>query len=319
MKQIKESFELNGSTLTLETGKLAPHADVSVFASLGDTCVLVTLVLGEERSDIDYLPLSVDYQEKLYAGGIIKGSRLVKREGRPSDVAVLVSRLIDRGIRPLIPKTIRNDIQIIATLLSYDGVHSPDIVSCIGASSCVALSPIPWFGPISTSRIGYISTDKNGEHGFIVNPSEDEQDLSQLDLVVTSTDEKVVMIETGAEIVPEENIEQGIVQAVAENKKVIDFINSLSKKIGVVKRAIPDDVKDPKLLSIIEKKYGAVIIELAKIRAGGGGENVDEYKKLYDSIITPLVEEYTKPTVATAISYLMDGTVKKTIFEKNIR
>ena len=144
MSIIEDSFELNGQKLTLQTGILAKAATSSVFARLGDTCVLVTVTVGQNQKDVDYLPLSVEYVEKLYAGGRIKGSRWVKREGRPSDEAILKARLIDRSIRPLFPKSFRRDIQIIITLLSVDGINSPEIVSAIATSAALHISPIPW-------------------------------------------------------------------------------------------------------------------------------------------------------------------------------
>ena len=153
MNIIEDSIEINGQKLILQTGKLAKAATSSVFARLGDTCVLVTVTAGRDHEDIDYLPLSVEYVEKLYAGGRIKGSRWVKREGRASDDAVLKARLIDRSIRPLFPKNYRRDIQVIVTLLSVDGVNSPDMLSAIAVSAAIHMSSIPWNGPISTIRI----------------------------------------------------------------------------------------------------------------------------------------------------------------------
>src|SRR3989344_3887092 len=141
---IEESIQIDDQTLTLQIGKLARAADIAVYGKLGDTCVLVTIVTAESREDIDYLPLHVEYVEKLYAGGRIKGSRWVKREGRPSDDAILKARLIDRSIRPLFPSHYRRDVQIIITLLSVDGINSPEILSAIATSAALAISSIPW-------------------------------------------------------------------------------------------------------------------------------------------------------------------------------
>src|SRR3989344_4665122 len=162
MNVIEESVEVGGQKLTLQTGKLANKATTSIFARVGDTCVLVTVTVGDEREDIDYLPLQVEYAEKLYAGGRIKGSRWVKREGRASDDAILNARLIDRSIRPLFPKSFHNDTQIIITLMSVDGVNSPEILSAIAVSAALHISPIPWSGPISTSRVGYVKSENTG-------------------------------------------------------------------------------------------------------------------------------------------------------------
>src|SRR5437868_3948610 len=134
-KKTSVSVEFAGKTLTFETGELAPQATASILARLGDTMVLVTIVEGGERTDIDYFPLSVEYVERLYAGGKIKGSRWVKREGRPSDEAILTGRLIDRSIRPLFPKEFKNDVQVVVTVLSVDGENEPDILSVIAVSA----------------------------------------------------------------------------------------------------------------------------------------------------------------------------------------
>ena len=149
MKKTQVHAELGGKTLTLETGELANQATSSILARLGDTMVLVTLVVGKEREDIDYFPLTVEYVERLYAGGRIKGSRWVKREGRPSDDAILTARLIDRSIRPLFPKEFKREVQIVITVLSVDGENEPDILSIIATSAALSISPVPWNGPVS--------------------------------------------------------------------------------------------------------------------------------------------------------------------------
>ena len=143
MNITQDSIEIDGQKLTLQFGKLAQAVDTSVYASIGDTAVLVTVAVGPENQAIDYFPLSVEYNEKLYAGGLIKGSRWVKREGRPSDEAVLIGRLIDRSIRPLFPKTFKKQVQVVITLLSVDGNNSPEIVAAIATSAALRVSSIP--------------------------------------------------------------------------------------------------------------------------------------------------------------------------------
>src|SRR3989344_2308501 len=154
MKKTQVHAELGGKTLTLETGSLAKQATSSVLARLGDTMVLVTVVMGKERTDIDYFPLTVEYVERLYAGGRIKGSRWVKREGRPTDDAILTGRLIDRSIRPLFPKAFKKDVQVVVTVLSVDGENEPDVLSIIAVSAALHASPIPCGGPVSAVRVG---------------------------------------------------------------------------------------------------------------------------------------------------------------------
>ncbi|MEO6508474.1 MAG: polyribonucleotide nucleotidyltransferase, partial [Patescibacteria group bacterium] len=198
MKVTEKSIELNGKKLTLQFGKLAQAVDTSVYATLGDTAVLVTVATGPENPALDYFPMSVEYVEKLYAGGLIKGSRWVKREGRPSDEAVLVGRLIDRSLRPLFPKSFKKQVQVVITLLSVDGENAPDVLACIAASAAVHMSSIPWKGPISTTRVGYIKQADSEKGDLDINPDEEGRKFSEMDLVVSSTLEKVVMIETEA-------------------------------------------------------------------------------------------------------------------------
>src|SRR5476649_2737689 len=159
MKKTSQTFDIAGKTLTLETGSLAGQATASVLARLGDTMVLVTIVSGKDRSDLGYFPLSVDYVERLYAGGKIKGSRWVKREGRPSDEAILAGRVIDRSIRPLFPKAFKNEVQIIITVLSVDGENEPDILALNAVSAALAISRIPWNGPVAAVRVGHVITE----------------------------------------------------------------------------------------------------------------------------------------------------------------
>src|SRR3989344_1796386 len=154
MTEIIKQIELGGRKLTLSTGKLAKQATASVVASYGETVVLATVVAAPLKFDPGYFPLTVDYQERLYAGGRIKGSRWVKREGRPSDDEILSGRLIDRSVRPLFPKEYKKDVQVIVTVLSVDHENDPSVLSAIATSAALSISPIPWKGPIATLRIG---------------------------------------------------------------------------------------------------------------------------------------------------------------------
>jgi polyribonucleotide nucleotidyltransferase len=168
-----------GKTLTLKTGKLAKQADASVLAQYGDTVVMATVVQSKnEREGIDFFPLMVEFEEKLYAAGMIKGSRWVKREGRPSDQSVLTGRMIDRSIRPLFNDDERKDVQLIVTVLSVDGENDYDVISLIAASAVLSISGIDWKGPIGGIRVGLI------ENEFVFNPTYEQQALSSLDLIV---------------------------------------------------------------------------------------------------------------------------------------
>ena len=164
MAKTSVTTQIGDSTLTFETGELAVQATAAVMARIGDTVVLATVVEGG-KSDLDYFPLSVEYGERLYAGGKIKGSRWVKREGQPSDDAIIAGRLIDRSIRPLFPKGFINDVQVVATVLSSDGENDSDIPAMIGASCALAISDIPFMGPVGAVKVGLVK----GE--FVINPT----------------------------------------------------------------------------------------------------------------------------------------------------
>jgi len=318
MAIINESFEINGQKLTFQIGKIAQQATTSVFGRLGDTCVLVTVTLGKENENIDYLPLSVEYVEKLYAGGRIKGSRWVKREGRPSDDAVLKARLIDRSIRPLFPKNFRREVQIIVTLLSVDGENSPEIVAALATSAALHLSPIPWTGPIATLRIGYIPA--NGKEGsFVINPQEDDQKYSILDLIVSSTEEKVVMIETKAEEMEEKLIIEGIKLAKAENKKIIEFINQLRKKAGKAKISFNEGTNQEKIIKILRKDFKKEVDHLVLKKAEKEFDDDEALEVVADDIWQKYKEQFEKKEIIKALDYLTKESIRQKILKERKR
>lgn len=204
MEKIENTVEIAGKTLKLSSGELAGQADGAVVAQTGETTVLATCVVGKEPSELDYMPLSVDYEERFYASGKISGSRFIKREGRPSEEAVLTSRLVDRPIRPLFPKFFRHEIQIIITVLSYDRESDPDILALTAASAAVSQSMAPFAGPTGAVRVGLI----DGE--LKANPTKSEMLTSALDLVVAGTKERILMIEAAAKEVPDEKVAEAI-------------------------------------------------------------------------------------------------------------
>ncbi|KKR76697.1 MAG: Polyribonucleotide nucleotidyltransferase [Candidatus Levybacteria bacterium GW2011_GWA2_40_8] len=283
-KKTSASLELADKTLTLETGELAKLATSSVLARLGDTMVLVTVVMGGEREDLDYFPLTIEYVERLYAGGRIKGSRWVKREGRPSDDAILSGRLIDRSIRPLFPKNFKREVQIVITVLSVDNINDPDTLSIIATSAALALSPIPWNGPIGAVRVGLIREQGNGDAEFIINPETEEMTLSHLDLVVTQTKDKTVMIEGASSEVSEDKILEAIEKAQIENKKIIEFMEKLAKDAGVKKIEVPQDPIFSELLLKIEKSYKEDVEALVKLRVDKESGRDDATGALVDRI-----------------------------------
>jgi polyribonucleotide nucleotidyltransferase len=219
--------EIGGKKLIIEIGKFAGLANGACTVRYGDTLVLATATIKKEpREGIDFLPLLVDYEEKLYAAGKIKGSRFIKRETRPSDEAILTSRLVDRAIRPFFDEKIRNDVQIVLTVLSFDGINDPDIPSLIAASTALAISDIPWQGPIAAVRVGQI----RGE--WVLNPSYEAREKSSLDLVIAGTYDQTVMLEGGALEVDEETFLKAIEFARKHIGRVLNLIKEIQEKIG---------------------------------------------------------------------------------------
>ncbi|HHV61602.1 MAG TPA: polyribonucleotide nucleotidyltransferase [Firmicutes bacterium] len=224
---------LGGRRLALETGKMARQANGSVLVRYGDTVVLVTACASKEpREGIDFFPLVVDYEERLYAVGKIPGG-WIKREGRPSEQATLSARMIDRPIRPLFPKGFRNDVQVVATVLSVEKDNVPDIPALIGASAALTISDIPFAGPIGGVRVGRV----DGE--FVINPTFEQSEKSDLYLVVAGTKDAILMVEAGANEVPEEVILDGIMFAHGSIKEIIELQERLREAVGKPKLEVP--------------------------------------------------------------------------------
>jgi polyribonucleotide nucleotidyltransferase len=223
--------QIAGQILKIETGRLANQADGSVLVSLGETTVLVTVVMSDKPVGSNYLPLFVDYQEKFYANGKIKGSRFVKREGRPSDESILTGRLVDRAIRPFFDQSIRNEIQVIVTTLSLDERNDPDAVALFGASLALSISDIPWNGPVAALRVASVK----GE--IIVNPSFEQREMGDFDTIITlNADERLVMMEFGGKQIPEDTILKAFEVVTPEINKIIEFQNTIISEMGKSKR-----------------------------------------------------------------------------------
>ena len=245
MKSKKYEMEIGGEKLTAEFTDLAENAHGSVLLSLGETTVLATAVISKGEKDIEYFPLSVEYEERFYASGQILGSRFVRREGRPSDEAILSGRIIDRTIRPLFDNDLRNEIQVIVTVLSL-GNYDPDVLGVIATSLALATSSIPWDGPVGAVRVGKL---KNKEE-FLVNPSYEIRDGAdyELDLIACGRDEEINMIEVGSNETSEEVLMQALEKAKEELNKIQKFqekiIEEIShQKIEIKKTAIPADLR----------------------------------------------------------------------------
>jgi polyribonucleotide nucleotidyltransferase len=232
MEQKKWSLQIGGRELTIETGLLAKQANGAVTVRYGDTVVLATAVMSKGASRISgYFPLMVDYEERYYAAGKIKGSRFIKREGRPSDEAVLTGRVVDRTIRPLFNPRMRNDVQVVVTVLSIDGENDPAIVSMIAASAALSISNIPWNGPVGAVRVGRI----NGE--FVLNPVTKEVAEGDIDLIIAGTSAKINMIEAGMKEVPEQDVAAAFAFGHEAIKKITTLIEKVVSEVGMEKAA----------------------------------------------------------------------------------
>ncbi len=315
----KWSLQIGGRMLEIETGLLAKQANGAVTVRYGDTVVLATAVMSKNASRIGgYFPLMVDYEERYYAAGKIKGSRFIKREGRPSDEAVLTGRVVDRTIRPLFNPRMRNDVQVVVTVLSIDGENDPAIVSMIAASTALSISNIPWAGPIGAVRVGRL----NGE--FILNPVNTEVEAGDIDLIIAGTKEKINMIEAGMNEVPEEAVVAAFAFGHEAIKKITDLIAQVVAEVGVAKTT-------PALLA------GSAEFE-AEIKALYLAENLseilydknkqvieDKMKVIKEKINTFIKEKYTenvdklKEVAEQVFEEASDEIVHQNILEKGQR
>ena len=235
------SIDFAGQPLTLSVSKIGEQADAAVIGTYGDTSVLVTAVMGKQDKDINYFPLVVDYEEKFYAAGKIIGSRFVRREGRPSENAILSGRLIDRSIRPLFNHAMRRDVQLIITVLSYDEANDPDFIALLSASTALLISPIPWNGPIAGVRLARTADEKT-----IINPTNqifEENKNILFDAFISATSERINMIELGGNEAREKDIVETFGEGHEEIKKLIEFQKEIAKKIGQAKIEI--EIKKP--------------------------------------------------------------------------
>ena len=243
----KFETELAGRPLVVETGKMAQLAGGSCLIRYGETEVMCTATMSAKpREGIDFFPLSVDFEEKLYAAGKIPGS-FQRREGKPSEKAILSSRVIDRPIRPLFPKDMRNDVGVVATVMSVDPDCLPEITAMIGVSVAISISDIPWNGPISGVSVGLV----DGE--FVINPTAEQREKSRMAVTVASTDKKVAMIEAGAQEVTEEDMFNGIMKAHEANQKIVEFIKQIRAEVGRPKVDFPSNDPSHEMYEDVER------------------------------------------------------------------
>ena len=276
-------MDLAGRTLTIETGELAKQAGGAALVRYGDTVVLVTATASKEAKDIDFFPLTVDYEEKMYAVGRIPGG-FVKREGRPPETAILHSRLIDRPIRPLFDKGCRNEVHVCATVLSVDQDNAPEICGMIGASAALALSDIPWAGPIAGVRIGRV----NGS--FVINPTVAQLEATDLNVVVAGTKDAILMVEGGAQEVAEDVLLDAIMTAHEEIKRIVSFQEEMVAVAGKEKRVLPTHTLDEDVLAAV-KEYAHDALDKA-VRCADKQQRDAQQDEVYDDTRVHFEEIY---------------------------
>ena len=302
-----------GKEITIETGKLAKQANGSVLVRCGETAVLVAVTgSSQPRDGVDFFPLTVDFEEKMYAVGKIPGG-FIKREGRPSEAAILVSRLIDRPIRPMFPDGYRNDVQIVATAMSVDQNYSPDMLAMLGASAALSISDIPFNGPIAGVRVGLIKGQ------FLINPNIQEQEDSELNLVVAGTADAILMVEAGAKEISEETMLDAILFGHEAIKQLVAFQNDIVAKAGKEKRALVVYAPPAEILAEIteyaSEKIQAVLLIHEKL------EREAALDALKADVNTVFNEKYpdNKKDISYVFQSLLKKTVRKTITVDKIR
>ncbi len=310
---VTHSYEVDfaGKKMTMETGKLAGFADGSITATCNETVILATAVVGREpREGVDFFPLLVDFEERFYAAGKISGSRFIKREGRPSDSAVLAARKIDRPLRPLFPKTYRNDVQVVITVLSYDGSVDPDAMATIAASAALMQTSAPFKEPIAAMRVGMI------EGNFVLNPTEEEIEKSDLNLTISATKDKVMMLETEANEVSEDVAYEAIELAMKAMQPLIEIqhkiaedhqreVIELGEEAGVGVHA--------EVHNIIAHKLKDAILEMDK-------EAREAKLKIYETEVLQTLEgNYKQIEIKSAFAKLVEKEIRKAILEDGVR
>lgn len=308
---VEKKIQLNGNQLIFKTGQFAPQANAAVIAQMGETIVLATVVASAPREDLDYFPLYVEYQEKLYAGGIIKGSRWVKREGKPSDEAILSARLIDRSIRPLFSQDYKGEVQVVVTVLSVDGENDADILGICAASAALSISDIPWQGPVGAVRIG-LADEKP-----LVNPVYEKRQNSKLDLVMAGTDPAVIMVEAGAEEIEEETMIQVMEFGHEEIKKIIQAIKDLAKEVGQKKQTFKTEKIPADLIKKVEKLIAKDIEQLmANFMEKSDLSQINEIKKAAKE---ELLEEAGAKYIGQIVDDYFKNQVRNQILQKQKR
>ena len=309
---IKVEKNIAGRPLKIESGQIARQAGGSVFISYGETAILATVCCSSEpREGIDFLPMQVEYREKHYAGGKIPGG-FFKREAKPTDAEVLTSRLTDRPIRPLIPKNYRHELQIMLTTMSYDGVNTPDVVAAIGASAALLLSPVPFDGPIASVKVGLI----DGE--YVLNPTHEQMESSDLDLIVTGKKDKICMIEGGSNFVPEKTILEALDVAMDGINDIVDLQMEFSEHFDNSYEIVDTKVITEDIEKSLDDAYLLKMEKIFDLDTKQARDN--EFNAIEKEALEPYLEdEEMYPEVKNHIKNMFKNTVRKTVLDKKVR
>ena len=314
----KYETQLAGRNLSIETGKIAELANGSVVVRYGETVVMVNVTAAKEpKEGVDFFPLSVDYEEKLYAVGKIPGG-FTKREGKPTDKAILTSRAIDRPLRPLFPKDFRNDTCVVATVLSVDPDNSPEVCAMIGASAALSISDIPFGGPTAAVAVGYL------DNQIVINPTLEQREKSRLTLTVAGTLEKITMIEAGADEIPNDTMLEAIKTAHEEIKKICNFISDIKAEIGKPKFEYKSFATDPEVYNEIVANFKDRMYQ--DVQATDKTVRDANIEKITEDITAYFVEKYgeesaeeKKTDIADSVHDLEKACVREMILEEHKR
>ncbi|MBM7094223.1 MULTISPECIES: polyribonucleotide nucleotidyltransferase [Alteribacter] len=314
MEQEKQLFSLDfaGRTMTFETGKFANQANGAVMVRYGDTAVLCTATASKEPKDLPFFPLTCNYEERLYAAGKIPGG-FIKREGRPSENAVLTSRLIDRPIRPLFPDGFRNDLQVISIVMSNDQNCSPEMAAMVGSSLALSISDIPFDGPIAGVIVGRVNNE------FVINPTTEQLEKSDIHLVVAGTKDAINMVEAGAEEVPEDVMLEAIMFGHEEIKRIVTFQEDIVSKIGKEKMEVKLATGDPELEAELREKSEADLKEAATVFEKHARETA--IKEVIDRISAEYAteEEDRSGEAKSILDKILKGIVRRLITKDKVR
>jgi polyribonucleotide nucleotidyltransferase len=304
------SVELGGRTLSLETGKYAKQASGAVWVRYGDTVVMATAQASEAPIEADFLPLTVEFEERHYAVGKIPGS-FMRREGRPGEKAILSARLTDRPIRPLFPKGFRHEVQIIITVLSSDQENTPDILGPIAASAALMISDIPWNGPIASVKIGY----RDGQ--FLLNPLASQE--SQLDLVVAGSREAIIMVEAGAQEIPEERMVEALEFAHQAMQPILELQERMREELGRKKFAFepPPQLSEEALAELYQKAREQGLAEV--LTTASKGERSRALEAFGQQLIAPYLDETNQSLYTAAFDAIVRKELRRLVLEEGRR